>query len=128
MLMEDMPSISGPIVTTGIAWCSRFKLSKYVSWLCGPEGAKVTAGCGNRPAWVSEEVAEVLASVDGFPQDENSKKALLPSMVSIEIGVSDKLAEIQTILNEEHTMIMTREISVDEGIEEMNERVAELYE
>jgi len=25
-------------------------------------------------------------------------------------------------------MIMTREISVDEGIEEMNERVAELYE
>lgn len=101
---------------------------EYVSWLCGPEGAKVTAGCGNRPAWVSEEVAEVLASVDGFPQDENSKKALLPSMVSIEIGVSDKLAEIQTILNEEHTMIMTREISVDEGIEEMNERVAELYE
>lgn len=53
----------------------------------------------------------MLASVDGFPQDENSKKALLPSMVSIEIGVSDKLAEIQTILNEEHTMIMTREIS-----------------
>ena len=76
----------------------------------------------------TKEVAEVLASVDGFPQDENSKKALLPSMVSIEIGVSDKLAEIQTILNEEHTMIMTREISVDEGIEEMNERVAELYE
>ena len=101
---------------------------EYVSWLCGPEGAKVTAGCGNRPAWVSEDVAEVLASVDGFPQDENSKKALLPTMVSIEIGVSDKLAEIQTILNEEHTMIMTREISVDEGIEEMNERVAELYE
>lgn len=101
---------------------------EYVSWLCGPEGAKVTAGCGNRPAWVSEEVAEVLASVDGFPKDENSKAALLPSMVSIEIGVSDKLAEIQTILNEEHTMIMTREISVDEGIEEMNERVAELYE
>ena len=97
---------------------------EYVSWLCGPEGAKVTAGCGNRPAWVSEEVAEVLASVDGFPKDENSKAALLPSMVSIEIGVSDKLAEIQTILNEEHTMIMTREISVDEGIEEMNEHVA----
>ncbi len=76
--------------------------------LAVPEGAKA-AGCGNRPAWVSEEVAEVLASVDGFPQDENSKAALLPTMVSIEIGVSDKLAEIQTILNEEHTMIMTRE-------------------
>ena len=47
---------------------------------------------------------------------------------AIEISESDKLAEIQTILNEEHTLIMTREISVDDGIEEMNERVAELYE
>ena len=141
----DRPLETFGAATTGIPcflncaerlhWNVQYKKSEhkdlaweYVSWLCGPEGAKVTAGCGNRPAWVSEEVAEVLASVDGFPQDENSKKALLPSMVSIEIGVSDKLAEIQTILNEEHTMIMTREISVDEGIEEMNERVAELYE
>ncbi len=101
---------------------------EYVSWLCGPEGAAVTASTGNRPAWVSSEVADVLASVDGFPQDEASKAALLPTMVSIEIGVSDKLGDIQGILNEEHTAIMSREISVEEGIENMNERVAELYE
>ncbi len=101
---------------------------EYVSWLCGPEGAAVTASTGNRPAWVSSEVADVLASVDGFPQDESSKAALLPTMVSIEIGVSDKLGDIQGILNEEHTAIMSREISVEEGIENMNERVAELYE
>ena len=77
---------------------------------------------------MSSEVADVLASVDGFPQDESSKAALLPTMVSIEIGVSDKLGDIQGILNEEHTAIMSREISVEEGIENMNERVAELYE
>lgn len=38
MLMEDMPSISGPIVTTGIAWCSRFKLSRITS--AGPSSTR----------------------------------------------------------------------------------------
>ncbi len=101
---------------------------EYISWLCGPEGSQVTAATGNRPAWVSSEVADVLASVEGFPADENSKAALIPTQVSIEIGTHEKLAEIQTVLNEEHTMIMTGEIDVAEGIEEMNERVAEVLE
>lgn len=101
---------------------------EYVSWLCGPEGSQITAQTGNRPAWVSPEIAEVLASVEGFAPDANSKAALMPSMVSIEIGVHEKLGDIQGIINEEHSMIMTREITVEEGIEEMNERVAELFE
>ncbi len=98
----------------------------YVSWLCGEEGSQVTAGTGNRPAWVSEGVATVMASVEGFPQDENSKAALLPSFVAIEIPGDVHASEISSILGEEHSMIMTREISIEEGIEEMNERVQEL--
>ncbi len=100
----------------------------YIAWLCGEEGSKVTAGTGNRPAWVSEGVAEVMASVDGFPQDENSKAALLPSYVAIEIPGDPNASAISTNLGEEHSMIMTREISIEEGIEEMNERVQELLE
>ena len=98
----------------------------YVAWLCGPEGAAATAGTGNRPAWVSEDVAAVMSSVEGFPADENSKAALLPAAVSIEIPGHPKAAEISTILGEEHSAIMTREISIEEGIENMNERVGEL--
>ena len=98
----------------------------YVAWLCGPEGAKATAGTGNRPAWVAEDVAAVMASVDGFPTDEASKAALLPSMVSIEIPGVDHASEIKTILNEEHSAIITGEIPVDEGILNMNDRVAEV--
>ena len=98
----------------------------YVAWLCGPEGAKATAGTGNRPAWVSEEVAAVMASVDGFPTDENSKAALLPTMVSIEIPGHPKASEISTILGEEHSAIITREISIEDGILNMNDRVAEV--
>ena len=46
--------------------------------------------------------------------------------VGIEMPASEHSSEISTVLNEEHTLIMTREYSIEEGIEEMNERVAEI--
>lgn len=100
----------------------------YVAWLCGEEGAKVTAGAGNRPAWVSEGVADVMSSIDGFPTDEGSKAALLPTYVAIEIPGTALSSQISSILGEEHSAIMTREITIEEGIENMNERVQELLE
>ena len=99
---------------------------EYMSWLCGPEGAKATASVGARPAWVSEEIAEAMASVEGFPADENSKAALLPTSVAMEWPVGEKVPDIKTIVNEEHSLIMAREITPEEGVAEMNERVAEL--
>ncbi len=101
---------------------------EYISWLGGPEGAKATASVGARPAWVSEDVATVMSSVEGFPADDNSKAALLPSAVAMEWPVAEKVSDIKTIVNEEHSLIMAREVTPEEGIEEMNERVAELFE
>ena len=101
---------------------------EYISWLGGPEGAKATASVGARPAWVSEDVADVMAAVEGFPADDACKAALLPAAVAMEWPVVDKVADIKTIVNEEHSLIMAREITPEEGIEEMNERVAELFE
>ena len=99
---------------------------EYISWLAGEEGAVATAATGTRPAWVSETVAEAMASAEGFPADEASKAALVPVYVGIEIPASEHSSEISTVLNEEHTLIMTRELTIDEGIEEMNERVADI--
>ena len=101
---------------------------EYISWLAGEEGALATASTGTRPTWVSEAVAEAMASADGFPADDASKAALVPTYVGIEMPASEHSSEISTILNEEHSLIMTREYSIEEGIEEMNERVAELLE
>ncbi len=100
----------------------------YISWLGGEEGAAATASVGARPAFVSENVAGAMSAVEGFPTDETSKGALIPSFVGMEWPVAEKVADIKTIVNEEHTMIMAREITPEEGIEEMNERVAELFE
>lgn len=98
----------------------------YISWLCGVEGSKATASTGARPAWVSEDVATAMASVAGFPTDDASKAALLPSYVAVEWPVVDNLSDIKPIVEEEHTLIMTREITIEEGIEEMNDRAAEV--
>ncbi len=100
---------------------------EYISWLGGEEGSAATASTGTRPALVSENVAAALAAVEGFPQDENSKAALIPAFVGMEWPVVDKVNDIKTIINEVHTQIMTRELTPEEGIEEMNERVADLF-
>ena len=99
---------------------------EYISWLAGEEGSLATASTGTRPAWVSEAVAEAMASADGFPEDDASKAALVPVQVSVEMPASEHSSEISTALNEEHTLIMTRENTIEEGIEAMNERVAEI--
>ena len=74
---------------------------------------------------MSEAVAAVMASADGFPTDENSKAALLPTAISLEWPIGEGVNEIKTIVNEEHTLIMTREVSIDDGIKAMEERAAE---
>ena len=101
---------------------------EYISWLGGEEGAAATASVGARPAYVSENVAEAMSSVEGFPADETSKGALIPAFVGMEWPVAEKVSDIKTIVNEEHSLIMAREITPEEGIAEMNERVAELFE
>ncbi|NLO85092.1 MAG: extracellular solute-binding protein [Clostridiales bacterium] len=97
----------------------------FVSWLCGEEGAKIVAATGTRPAYVSSEVADVMASAEGFPTDETSLAALLPTAIALEWPIGEGVNEIKTLVNEEHTLIMTREVSIDEGIASMEERAAE---
>lgn len=66
-----------------------------------------------------------MAAADGFPTDETSQAALLPTAIALEWPVGEGVNEIKTIVNEEHTLIMTREVTIDEGIASMEERAAE---
>lgn len=97
----------------------------FAAWMCSEEGAKAIAATGTRPAYVSTDVAAAMASAEGFPQDENSLAALLPTAISLEWPIGEGVNEIKTMMNEEHTLIMTREVSIDEGIAAMEERAAE---
>ena len=98
---------------------------KFAAWMCSEEGAKAIAETGTRPAYVSEAVAAVMAAAEGFPTDEISTAALLPTAISLEWPIGEGVNEIKTIVNEEHSLIMTREVDIAEGIASMEERAAE---
>jgi len=128
--MEGVPAGSSFGAPTGAAInknsANKDLAWEFISWRCGEAGALATASNGTRPGYVSEAVAEVLASVEGFPSDEASLAALLPSGVAIEWPVVEHLSTIQGILNEEHVSIMVRDVAIAEGIQNMNARVAEV--
>ena len=114
---------------TGIA-VSSYSANKdaaydFAAWMCSEEGAKAIATTGTRPAYVSEEVAAVMASAENMPTDETSLAALLPTAISLEWPIGEGVNEIKSIVNEEHTLIMTREISIEQGIANMEERASE---
>ncbi len=98
----------------------------FVNFVAGPEGAKVLVDSGNFPAMMSDDLINTLASRDGFPTDENSKEALKVTKGYLELPLADKISEIDTILAEEHGNIMTKNVTVDEGIAAMNKRVQEV--
>lgn len=98
----------------------------FVNWVSGKEGAKVMAETGNFPALVTDEVTDIISSLDGFPTDEASKEALNVSNLYLEVPYAENVSEINNILDTYHKSIMNREITIDEGIAAMNEEVGKI--
>ena len=90
----------------------------FVNW-CASED-------GTFPAVASDETNKIISSTDGFPSDDASLEALNTTAIYLEMPLSDKASEIETILNTEHDAIMTESETVDEGIANMNEQVQAL--
>ena len=95
----------------------------FVNWCASAEGAAVMASTGNFPAIFDDATLDINASLEGFPTDEASKEALKTVAIYLEMPLSDKASEIETVLNTEHDAIMTGAETIDEGIANMNEQV-----
>lgn len=95
----------------------------FLKFVTGEEGATVIASTGTIPAIKNDEVISSIASIDGFPTDENSKEALNTAKTYLEMPMHEKSADIEVILNESHDNIMTKNTSIDKGLEDMNKRV-----
>lgn len=98
----------------------------FIKFACGEEGAKIVAATGSFPALLNDETADVIASLDGFPQDETSIEALKPGKVYLEAPYDKNFSEINTILDTYHKDIMNGDLSIDEGIAKMNEEVGKI--
>lgn len=98
----------------------------FVKFVGGEQGAEIIAKTGTFPAIKSDAVLDELAKMDGFPTDEASKEALSTTQVYLEMPMHDKAADIEGVLNEAHDGIMTGAMTIDEGIQKMNDEVSAL--
>jgi multiple sugar transport system substrate-binding protein len=98
----------------------------FIKFYSGPEGAKALAETGNLPALRNEEILGVFSSLDGVPAE--AADALQTTTVRLELPMHPKVGAVEQILNEEHELIMTNSVTVDEGIAAMSERVSEALE
>jgi multiple sugar transport system substrate-binding protein len=98
----------------------------FLKFVTGPEGAAILANLGAIPAIMNDEVINAIASIDGFPGDRSSRDALYVTRAYLEMPIHEKSADIELILNEAHDNIMTKNSSVQQGIQEMNSRVGTL--
>ncbi|PPK92469.1 multiple sugar transport system substrate-binding protein [Kineococcus xinjiangensis] len=96
---------------------------RFLEFAAGEEGAKAIAAVGVVPAYTDPEITEAFFQVPGLPADEGSKEAFEPGEVVLEMPVSEFSGDVDTILNEEHQLVMVGEKSVTEGIAAMEERV-----
>ena len=97
-----------------------------MNWCASDEGSKAVAAVGTFPEVASDETNAIISSTEGFPSDEASLEALNTTAIYLEMPLSDKASEIETILNAEHDAILTESETIDEGIANMNEQVQAL--
>jgi multiple sugar transport system substrate-binding protein len=95
----------------------------FIKFAAGPEGAKIIAETGTIPAIRSDDVAAKIAALPGFPQDEASKKALKAGKSYLEMAVNPNAAKIEVVLNRAHDAIMTDNVSIEQGLKDMNDGV-----
>ncbi|NEE02962.1 ABC transporter substrate-binding protein [Phytoactinopolyspora halotolerans] len=96
---------------------------RFVEFASGVEGATAIADVGVVPALQSPEITDAYFALDGMPEDELSRTAFEPDVVELEMPVSETTSDVDTILNEEHELIMVGEKSIADGIATMGDRV-----
>lgn len=84
------------------------------------------ASSGNFPAIMTDEVKNMIAGLEGFPTDAESKEALSVSNLYLEVPYGEKVSEINSVLDSYHGSIMTGEMTIEEGINKMNEEVKKI--
>lgn len=121
---STLGTITGIAITAGAS--DKDAAWDFVSYVSGTDGAEVMAKTGNFPAIMTDEAMELIANLEGFPSDEESKEALKVSNLYLEVPYHESVSEINSILDTYHSSIMAGEMTVDEGIAAMNEEIGKL--
>lgn len=98
----------------------------FVKFASSEEAAEILAKQGVFTGIPSDAAFQTIASAERFPEGESNIEALSYVHYSFDRPLDPQIEEIRTVLNETHEMIMIHSYSVDEGIAELTERVAEI--
>lgn len=98
----------------------------FVKFATSEEAANILAEQGVFTGIQTEQSLKTIASAQFFPEGESNVEALTYTHYIFDRPLDPKITEIKTVLEEVHEMIMIKQYTVDQGIEELNKRVAEI--
>lgn len=121
-------STAGNVTALGINSSSKNAEASadFITWVSGPEGARIIAETGTIPALRDEAVMSTITSRDGYPSDAESAQALVTSGVYLELPVHPNAADYELVLNRAHDALMTNNTTIEDAVAEMNAGVAEI--
>ena len=98
----------------------------FVKFAASEEAAELLAQQGVFTGIQTEESLQTIASAEYFPEGESNVEALRYTHYAFDRPLDPKIEEIRKPLDEIHELIMIGEYTVDQGIEELTKRVAEI--
>ncbi|XVV00555.1 ABC transporter substrate-binding protein [Actinosynnema sp. CA-248983] len=101
---------------------------KFVEFAAGAEGAKAITAVGVVPALRGQDITGQYLALPGMPTDELTRKAFAPDRIALEMPVDEHTSDVDTILREEHQLIMVGDKSVEDGIRSMRDRVGDVVD
>jgi len=110
-------AISATTDVPDLAW-------EFVKFATSEENSKVLAANGILTGIQTDEALDIISSAKFFPAD--GRDALKYTEYIFDRPLDSNIEEIRTVLDEEHDLIMIGEYSIDEGIQEIKDRVAEI--
>lgn len=99
---------------------------EFVKFAASEEAAEILAEQGVFTGIQTEASLNTIASAEFFPEGDSNIEALKYTHYSFDRPLDPQIEAIRTPLNEVHEMIAIGEYTIDQGIEELNKRVAEI--
>ena len=97
----------------------------FIKYVCGEEGAKVLAATGILPGYGSDAINDIFDAIhdtNEFAPEGLSKYINIDNYV-VEFPMAANAGEIDTIIGEEHSAIMTMTETPEEGVHNMIDRI-----
>lgn len=99
---------------------------EFLKFASSEEAANILAKEGVFTNIQTDETLKTITTAEFFPQEEGNVEALKYTNFVFDRPIDPKIEEIKKVLEEEHDLIMIGERDVDEGIAEIQRRVAEI--